>query len=81
MADISSAPLFPHLVDQTGTDPIIHRGGADQFLGDIANHHDDQPTVGPRGNRVQDGALSLITNSSSPFGSPTKAQPLGRQTL
>jgi hypothetical protein len=59
----------------------IPRVGAHQWLGDEANHHDDQSNVGPGGNQVQAGSLDLITNSTAPFGSPSKAQPLGAQKL
>lgn len=77
----SSAPLFPSLTVETGTDPILHRGGASQWLGESANHHDGELNFSPNGNRVQDGSLSLINDSNAPFGTPIKAKPLGRQTL
>lgn len=82
----SSAKLFPSLDDQmrrltedTGNDLVLRHRGANQFLGNDAAHHDDRSTVGPRGNRVQDGALSLI-NATSPLGRPTRANPTGGQT-
>lgn len=84
----SSRPMFidtPHyergLTVDLDVDPIIRERGANQWLGDEAAHHNGQSTLGPNGNRVQSGALDLIKNSSSPFGTPTKAQPLGRQSL
>lgn len=53
--------------------------GANQFLGDVAARHDDQPTLGPNANRVQAGCLDLI-NATSPLGSPNKVHPAGAQT-
>lgn len=82
----SDAPMFrelprweAELTEDTGVDLILHKRGANQFLGADASHHDGQSTLGPRGNQVQDGALSLI-NSTSPLGTPDKANPAGRQT-
>lgn len=80
---LSTSPLFTTLNDRwaaltedDGTSPILGHGGANQFLGNDANHHDGQvPFTG--------GIVGLenITNSSAPFGTPTKAQPLGGQKL
>jgi hypothetical protein len=83
----SSAPLFETtpvynpgiLTEDSGTDLVLRKRGANQFLGDDANHHAGQSTLGPNANRVQAGALKLI-NSTSPLGMPCKANPLGDQT-
>lgn len=82
----SSAPLFETtpvynpgiLQEDAGTDMLVHKPGANQFLGDDANHHADQSTLGPRGNQVQDGALALLGDHSV-LSRPTKNNPLGSQ--
>lgn len=54
---------------------IANPAGANQFLGDVANHHDDQlPEVSP-------GIVGLsLINATSPLGAPNKANPAGAQT-
>jgi hypothetical protein len=81
----SSAPMFPSVTDvvaglteDTGYDPIIKDRGANQFLGHQATSHDDQSTVGPRGNRMQDGSLALL-GTHNVLGRPTKSNPTGSQ--
>lgn len=55
---------------------ITNPDGANRNLWNAANKHDDQPTLGPRANKVQAGALSLI-NATSPIGPANSANPLG----
>jgi hypothetical protein len=76
----SSAPIFNPgiLMEDSGTDLVINKRGANQFLGDDANHHAGESTLGPRGNRVQDGAVALL-GTHSELGRPTKNNPLGAQ--
>lgn len=82
----SSAPLFETtpvfnpgiLTEDSGTDLVIAKRGANQFLGDDANHHADQSVVGPRGNRVQEGSLALLGTHSA-LGRPNHANPTGAQ--
>lgn len=85
MADIrpSSAPLFETrevfnpgiLTEDLDVDTVLQAKGANQFLGDFANHHDGQSTLGPNGNRVQSGQLPRT--SSGRAGKPDAANPLG----
>ena len=77
----SSAPLFTTLderlaalTEDSGSDLILGKRGANQFLGDDANHHDGQ--IPFTGGIV---GLDLITNSAAPLGRPTKGNPLGAQ--
>jgi hypothetical protein len=74
----SSAPIFNPgiLLEDSDTNLVTGQRGANQFLG--ANHHADQSTLGPRGNKVQDGALALL-GTHSELGRPTKNNPLGAQ--
>lgn len=82
----SSAPMFETtvvynpgiLTEDNDTDVIVAKRGANQFLGDSASHHSDQSTLGPRGNKVQDGAIALL-GTHSELGRPNKANPLGAQ--
>lgn len=55
---------------------FVNPPGANQLL--QAAQHDDQPTVGPSGNKVQAGALALLGTHSA-LGSPDKSNPYGRQ--
>lgn len=57
---------------------ITNPAGANQLLPQGRSHFVPES---PNANRVQDGALDLIKNSSAPFGAPSKAQPLGHQSL
>jgi hypothetical protein len=76
----SSAPVFDPgiLLEDSGISYPQYTRGANQFLGEDASHHADQSTVGPRGNRVQDGALALLGTHSA-LGRPTKNNPTGAQ--
>lgn len=58
---------------ELGVDPIIGAPGANQFLGDRANHHDGVSTMGPGGDRLAPGQKILAT---SPISRPTPAGPL-----
>lgn len=64
------------LTEDLDTDLVINKRGANQFLGDDANHHAGQSTLGPRGNRVQEGQLPRV--SGPMIGRPDPANPLGR---
>lgn len=73
----SSAPLFAE--DPFGgyfnQGNLIPANGANQFLGDNASHHDGQFP------EVSGGIVGLERiNSTSPLGSPNKANPAGAQT-
>lgn len=82
----SSAPMFETtpvfnpgiLQEDSGVDLVVAKRGANQFLGDDAAHHGGQSTLGPRGNKVQDGALALL-GTHSELGQMTKANPVGSQ--
>lgn len=84
MADTtpSSAPMFESVEDRYASlfedqdvNAITMARGANQFLGHQAAKHDDQSTVGPRGNRVQSGQVPRTSGPS--VGSPSRANPLG----
>lgn len=54
---------------------FVNPAGANQFLGNAANHHDDQEP------ERASGIVGLeLINSTSPLGQPTKANPVGAQT-
>lgn len=79
----STAPLFsprdPYGLAEAGEDALIHNlSGTHEFLGDHANHHGDQSTVGPRGNTVQAGQLPRV--SGPPIGAPDAINPAGRSS-
>lgn len=64
--------------EEQDTNLITRFRGSNQFLGRQANHHDDQSTVGPSGNRLQSGMLPRA--KSGPVSSPSRANPLGSET-
>jgi hypothetical protein len=71
----SSKPLF----NETGWDlnpALVMDYGANQWLGDQASHHDAQPNITAASNKVQPGALDLIT-TTVPASAPSKGKPLG----
>jgi hypothetical protein len=61
---------------EQGVDFIIGRRGSNQWLGHAANHHDGTSTLGPRGNRVQEGRLPKTSGPS--IGQPDAVNPTGR---
>ena len=59
---------------ELGIDIITGRRGSHQFLGDAANHHNDQRPWSPRANKV---LLPLPLTSGPAVGKPNQANPLG----
>jgi hypothetical protein len=59
------------------TDPTIMEPGSAQYLGEEANHHDDEPhnVWTPQSNVVQAGCLPQTSGPA--YGAPTAASPAG----
>jgi hypothetical protein len=73
-AGVDELAGFPSL--ERGVDFLTGRRGSNQWLGDAARQHDGEPTLGPRGNKIDKSRVPLT--SGPPVGNPDAVNPLGR---